>query len=458
MASPYQDRGSKNVVTIVIGILALVLAWFSFKSLFQPGIALAMIWSLYAAEQLFQVGTPVLLKFGAVINFAFVAVTALAVLNALRVGRYRGRRLPPEAWWCGGLLAFAAFSFFWSVSPGDTVRILQTSLPYIVAFVLIAPLCATDQEQLSLAVNTTVFLGAIILVGHGLSNYGRRSLVLAYVGGQDVESNPLAVATYAGYVSICALFSIYGRKFSPLIAIKAVVFVLGAFIIIKSGSRGQLAALAAVSFLWLPIIARATLKRSTILAMLGAIVIVCAALYTVDQLRNTGRWRTGQFEVATSGRLEMITGMLYYWGDAGPFAWLLGLGNSSAFKIVGFYPHNVPVEVLTEEGLIGFLMYLAFSLSVLNRGGRTMFIKDLKVESRVNLGILMAIFCFEGILTLKQGSLMGNSGWIGIGITIGWVASRFHRTAKKNQTHRLNASYYQQGHMQPATVGQRTPN
>jgi len=116
-------------------------------------------------------------------------------------------------------------------------------------------------------------------------------------------------------------------------------------------------------------------------------------------------------EVASVGRFEVVTRLLDYWVDKGPFNWLVGLGNSSSYRIVGFYPHNVPAEVLAEEGLIGFALLAAFVFSVLFRSGKMMFSADVEIESRVNLGILMAIFCFEGILTLKQGSMIGNVGW-----------------------------------------------
>ena len=342
-----------------------------------------------------------------------------------------------------GLFFFVCLSYLWSVSPENTWKHIEQNLPYLGAFILIMPLCATDAKQLRLVVNTTVILGAIILLGHGFSGYGRRSVILAIEAGKTLEGNPLAVATYSGYVGICALFSIYGRKFSPLIALKGAIFLLAAYVIVRSSSRGQLIALAAVSFLWLPIIARATMKRSTILAFLGAIVIVGAFIYTIDQLKDTGRWQAAHYETATIGRLEMSMTLLDYWWKKGAGAWLLGLGSSSSYKIVGFYPHNVPAEVLGEEGLIGFSIYLAFIYYVLSRAGKIMFSPMLSTEGRVNLGILLAIFCFEGILTLKQGSLIGNCGWFGVGLTIGWITSQMQADVKRSKREQFRTQMHQ---------------
>ena len=311
------------------------------------------------------------------------------------------------------------------------------------------PLCATDQKQIRLAINTTVYLGGIIMLGQAFATYGRRSIVLESALG-DVDTNPLAVASYAGYIAICSVFSIYGRKFSPLIALKIAIFCLAVYVIFKSSSRGQLAAVTAVCFVWLPIVARATMKRSTILAFLAALIVVGGILYFINEVKDTGRWQTQHVETATEGRFFMATSLLEYWAGEGVGAWMLGLGNSSSFKIVGFYPHNIPVEVLAEEGLLGFFIYLCFGLTVLRRAGRLMFSKNLEQETRVNLGIFLALFCFEGILTLKQGNLIGSSAWMGMGVTIGWITSRLEKDKRRNiQKRQQNLAYFyaqQQGH------------
>lgn len=418
-------------ITIVVGI---ILVWNAFRSLLQPGVALALMWSLYPAEQLLQQGHAIFIKASSTVNFLFTGVCILAVLNSLRLGKYRGWRVPPEARYCFGIFATAYFSYIWSISPSTSLVHLSAHLPYIIAFILIAPLCITDEKQLRLAINTTVFMGAAILVGHAFSGYGSRGLQLTVVGGEAVEGNPLAVASYGGYVGICALFSVYGRKFSPLVALKVAIFFLAAFVIIKSSTRGQLIALVAVSFVWLPIIARATLKRSTIVAILGSAAIAGIAFYIFNNvLLGTGRWRAVHLDGASSGRLEMAIALLEYWAGEGPLAWLVGTGNSSSYKIVGFYPHNVPVEILAEEGLVGFGFFLAFVFAVMFRSGKMMFSEHLQAESRVNLGILLAMFCFDGILSLKQGSMLNSPQLFGAGMAIGWLGNQLRVSARRSK-------------------------
>ena len=116
---------------------------------------------------------------------------------------------------------------------------------------------------------------------------------------------------------------------------------------------------------------------------------------------------------------------------------------------MGFYPHNVPVEILAEEGLLGICLYLGFCFAVLFRAGRLIFSEYLEQDTRVNLGVLLALFCFEGILTLKQGSLLGSSAWLGAGATIGWITIHLKRDSKRNFRNKQNLNYHhsrQYGH------------
>ena len=396
---------------------------------------------MFCYEQILQSGNAVFVQVGSLLNVLFTVICIVAVYSAFQKGKYRGWKVTPEALLCFGLLSLAALSLIWSICPDITIEKGKKSIPYLGAFVLIMPLCATDQKQLRLAINVTIFLGGIILLGQAFATYGRRSIVLQ-LGNSDIDTNPLAVASYAGYVGICALFSIYGKKFSPEVAVKIAIFCLGVYVIFKGSVRGQLIALTVVCFIWLPIIAQATFKRSTIFALLGSMVIVGSILYALYQVRETGRWQMTQVESATEGRYFMVTSLLEYWSSAGVGAWMLGLGSSSAYDIIGFYPHNVPVEVLAEEGLLGFIIYACFGGVVLRRAGKLMFSKNLEQVTRVNLGILLALFCFDGILSLKQGSLIGSSSWMGMGVTVGWITSRLEKDKRKNIQQRQNMSYY----------------
>lgn len=399
---------------LILLTVALMLA-----SLRNPGIMAALMWSMFSLEQLLQRGNDFLIERTSWVNIGLTAWSMVVIFNSLRLNRFRGFQIPLQAVVLYGLLGMAALSYYWSVDPPKTLEELWKYLPYMIAFAVLTPLCTVDQAQIHKAINTTVWFGGLVLLGHALTNYGVRGVILDSFRGRAMEANPLAVATYAGYVGICGIFSAYGQRLDLTGLVRIGVLLLAGWIIIRSGSRGQLIALAAVCMVWLPITTRATFKRSTILAVLSAVVLIALGIWFVEKYEWSGRWSWEKIAEAREGRWAMAVGLLEYWANSGVMRWLFGLGNSSSFKLVGFYPHNSVIEVLGEEGIVGLLLFTIFVLSGSLAGMRMMFHAGLPVTSRSNLGVLLAMFSFEFILTLKQGSLLGDSMLQCLGLTIG---------------------------------------
>ena len=107
--------------------------------------------------------------------------------------------------------------------------------------------------------------------------------------------------------------------------------------------------------------------------------------------------------------------MLDAWMDS-PGTMLVGLGNSASYdpnitdctSPVGCYPHNLWVEILTEEGIIGFAIYLALVLYVSVAAVRAISDQSVDEKHKSALKVLFAFMIFELILSLKQGSLLGT--------------------------------------------------
>ena len=93
----------------------------------------------------------------------------------------------------------------------------------------------------------------------------------------------------------------------------------------------------------------------------------------------------------------------------------------------------MPAEILAEEGLIGFSLFVAFICAVFHRAKRVMFSPDLETDSRVHFGILAAIFSFECILMLKQSSMLGSVRLFCVGMTIAWLGDRMRGRARKHK-------------------------
>jgi hypothetical protein len=122
------------------------------------------------------------------------------------------------------------------------------------------------------------------------------------------------------------------------------------------------------------------------------------------------RWTGESITGGVSGRIELVGETIVPWLSS-PGAWLFGNG-AGAFVGLGFpeaYPHNQPVEVLTELGLVGFAIYLGmvffsvkYSVELFKRSGGS-------TDHRSSATILIGIALFGFLLTLKQGTVH-NSG------------------------------------------------
>lgn len=417
------------VVYLIIGSLGL-LALLSFK---RPGIAAPLVWSMIVVESVVQQGNRFLLENASFMNYALAAVAAYAAGWAILNHKYKGIRIPTQVWLYAAIILLCSLSYFWSISPDHTVEHLVKNLPYIVAFGFLAPMCIFDEKQLDTAIKVLIGFGALVVLGVNLSETGYRGIVLTTQQGRAIEANPLAAASFAGYVAFAALFSIWGKKLlSPWSIIKILIIGISVVAIIRSGSRGQLLAFAFVSILFFPIVAKAAAKRSTVFAMLAALALTAFTIFMVDQLGWTNRWDYQRLLDDHIGRMSLLTTLLEYNLAEGPQAWLFGLGSSASYKVVGGYPHNAIGETLAEEGLLGFMLLMTVLILSFVQGFRLMTSEALSKQTRVNVATIMAMFTFNCILSMKEGSLLGSAISIfSTGLTLAWLYSRLHRKTKQ---------------------------
>ncbi len=101
-----------------------------------------------------------------------------------------------------------------------------------------------------------------------------------------------------------------------------------------------------------------------------------------------------------------------------PGSILFGIGNSSSFQILGIYPHITALEVIAEEGMVGAILYLSI-LGVALRSIIRLSRSVADQAARNTLAVLAALFCFELILTWKQGSLLSSFYVFGYAIILG---------------------------------------
>jgi hypothetical protein len=108
------------------------------------------------------------------------------------------------------------------------------------------------------------------------------------------------------------------------------------------------------------------------------------------------------------------------------------LGSSSSYQILGVYPHVVPAEVLGEEGLVGFFLFLGFLFVVHRDGYRYLRSAQIDKSNRVDLGLLLAIFSMDFIGSCKQGNLLSAGPLFGFGICIAFFLAVLRKQSQRS--------------------------
>jgi hypothetical protein len=226
----------------------------------------------------------------------------------------------------------------------------------------------------------------------------------------DQETNPLAIASLAGTVCVMAMLALQHSPWWRKL-LSTVIVPIAVATIIRSGSRGQLLATGVALLVGWPLVSS---KRN-----LGAWLALAAAAVVLDVVGSriwqhlgvdSSRWSSLQSQQDVQGRLTMAAELLRH-ATASPASLVFGLGNSSSFHYLGFYPHVVPAEVLGEEGLVGMAIYLSMIVVTGSSVWRLMTTLDNRSDAaaRYAYGVLAALFVFEFVLTTKEGSLLSST-------------------------------------------------
>ena len=433
------------ILQLVSAVVFLGLLYLSVKSLKDPGIALGLTWSVYALEQLLQQGSAFLLSNGSFLNFFVAGIAGVAAFNNIASKKVNVSSFSQTFLLIILLFIYCALSVFWSPDVRGSLAIFRAALPYIGIFVVVAPLCISDTRQLEKCVQVILYFGFIILVGLLFSKTSNRAIVITQIGGSAVKGNPLAISTFAGHVLLAAMFFIYSKRSTSLkLVIYLVIAGVAMVVMARSGSRGQIVGVVIAAFAWLPITAKVAANRSTIIAIFAAAVATLALVYVVSNSDYASRWNRDLVEHNTVGRLAMASSLLEAYGKAGPGVWLFGLGSSSSYAIIGFYPHVVLPEVLGEEGLVGLALFLWIIGGTVYLGFKWIRSSEIDASSRVYLGLMLAFFTFDFILSFKQGSLLGSPQLFSAGAVISWYSISLRKQYGRFRQNQQRMQYAQQ--------------
>lgn len=389
----------------LLGILALGALW-------RPPIALAAVLCVFGLKQWGQAASPWLAVHGTFTNYAVGVMVILALVRHLLRGQCALCNVSTSNWLVISLYGYAALSLLWTPRPDLVGDIWVHDFPYVLTFVLVAPLLVSRASDLQKPLAMTIFVGGIIVVGLlFFGKWGDRGLIVGAGSGHEEESNPLAIATVAGAVGSAAMYlhSQHFKMAGRLIRFAIVAACLG--VIIRSGSRGQLIGFVLSLVVFMPVAFRLSQLRSLAPIAVGLTVMAVTAQFAAQQFIHSddSRWDKAGAAEAAAGRLSMSLALLSKWSES-PGSVIFGLGNSASFDpaIVGFYPHNVPAETLGEEGLIGFGLYVALMWVAASGALRTMRLARDNPEIRGLLAALCANFLFSLITSMKEGNMLSS--------------------------------------------------
>jgi hypothetical protein len=271
------------------------------------------------------------------------------------------------------ILLYALLSVLWSANQALALEFLGDRGPYLLIALLILPLTVRDLAALNEVRWWVLVLGAILalaLYGAGTFRfYGQRMVVML---GGNTRGNPLALAELGGTMFVLGVMSRDARGILVPSLIRVTATVLGAGLILSSGSRGQLIAAMIASGLCFPFAAPLKNPRTAFATAIGlgvVAVVLWISLGLFVQEENVRRWSIDSLALGSQDRLAFVARYLEVWLQS-PIAWVFGLGTLSFQELGGGladFVENLAVEILFEEGVPMFLLFVTIWIVLVRR-------------------------------------------------------------------------------------------
>jgi hypothetical protein len=388
----------------------------------RPPLAFALVVLMFPMEQVIQAHAPGLISsaFGIkAVNYG-VGVTAVFAAAKACLTRPKGfsRWMNTATVSALSLLAWAAVSLLWSPGRAEGLEVVVGNIPYLVLFIIVAPLLVGDIDDLRMSQQAVMVIGmvlcAIIVVSPEFtSRFGR----LGYVVASGVRSNPLAIGELGGVVLLVGA-TMRGSTLLgfPLLPLRVAAAILGVLVAIKSGSRGQLAFALMVTILFVPVAA----PVRNVGAFISSAIIVGLTVVVVDFVISTqlqgieARRFSGEAllygDSSAFGRVNNVIALGSEW-IRNPLAILIGLGYYAFSSLSASggqpYSHVMFADALFELGIPGVVLtatgLIVSGLSVL-RLFRA-FGSDRVL--RATVAVMGGMLAYQVLLANKQGTMWG---------------------------------------------------
>lgn len=404
-----------SALILIASVLGL--AFGVIYSLFKPRWAILFILVLYPLEQLLTTASPF---FSTNTKFLNLLVGGLAVLgagSALLGGKRPFRGFFNPVWFATiGLYLYAMVGIAFAPESESGITDLTVGAPYLGLLLIFPALLINDLNDFRRLVVPTMLIGTIIIVlilaSPKTTMFGGRLGIENTGGGRDSADilNPLATASLGGVIVIYGMLFRPSRNVLIVNIIRAAAITVGLIIALLSGSRGQLIGAVFCGVVMFPFARQIknVLQFITVSASAGiAVVFIMLVLNFATTKDAATRWSATALTEGTDTRGRLVFTMLGEWAS-NPASIVQGLGTSSFNYYWTLddtpYVHNMPVQVITEHGLIG-LALLAAILYLTGRAGLALLRQFRDDPEQLSVAAILVGYClYQFLISLKQGN------------------------------------------------------
>jgi hypothetical protein len=338
------------------------------------------------------------------------------LIVAFKSGRLRPSSVPLGLWLAALLVVYAGLSTYWAPRPALSQEIYLKCIGLTVLVSILGPLCITTRSDIKAFISSTFLLAVTSAAVFASGSRLTRSLAVETSAGVS-ELQPLSAAQLSGYGLIIGVFILsFNRKINLKYLLVTLAIPLFLYVIVASGSRGQLLALAPVLLVWLPY----SQNRSSIGSWFLVYCITSIVVYLAYNFAFTSdiawRWDADLLQEGSSFRVNKSLKLLQHFLSE-PEAWVFGLGSSASYLIIHGYCHVVPIEILCELGILGFATYFAiysFAVAGILKTARA----QRKTLEGHQISIIAGLMLYELLIGLKQGSFLSGYVFTGTSLVI----------------------------------------
>lgn len=402
--------------TLILVASVLGLAFGIIYTLFKPHWAILLILIFYPMEQLMTTASPFFASNAKVLNLIVGGLAILGAASAVFGGKRPFRGFFNPIWFCTMILfGWAIMGIFFSPEPSSGIEDLIIGIPYLGLLLFFPPFLLNRLEDYRRLVVPAMAVGSaiivLILLSPKTTMWGGR-LGIEGTGGADGPEilNPLSTAGLGGTIVIFGLLYKPDRRVVFVNLIRLTAIITGLVIALLSGSRGQLVGAIFCGIVMFPL-ARQIKNITQFLTVSGSAFVSMAFIVLVLNMATTRdsatRYTASALSDGVNGRARMAGHMLSEWIN-NPVAFVQGLGTSSFdfywTQTEAPYIHNMPIQILTENGLVGVMILTVLMLFVARAAFQILKVYADSPRELSTAAILVAICGYDLLLTLKQGN------------------------------------------------------